>query len=86
MTPTACPDGKEVETACTSAEDGRGRSLSRFPASVIRPINSTLTNRNTAVDRLRRSTATMISPNATIRNAIGPKATQKASQNRTQPG
>ena len=86
ITPTACPDGNDVDGATTNALDGRGRSAAYLAISVISPLRSTVITRNSAARRLRRCSATTITTSARSRNAVGPKTVQNTSQNLTQRG
>ena len=48
ITPSACPDGNDVDGACTSASGGRGRLAAALAASVIEPAELDARSRGTS--------------------------------------
>ena len=86
ITPTACPDGNDVDGADTNALAGRGRSAACLAISVISPLSSTLITKNSAALRFRRVNATTMTTSATSRKAVGPNNAQNTNHDITQPG
>ena len=85
ITPTACPDGNEVEGAETNAVAGRARLAAYLAISVMIPVSSTLITRNSATPRLRRTNEKMITIRVAKRKTVGPSTVQNTFQAATQP-